>query len=84
MAKGKKKDKKKVSLIKKIKSAIPDNRLLYAVLGGVGAGLAIGAALDKEKRQAVIDKVSSTIEELSRPTAESSTTGPSDAKNAAG
>ena len=67
MAKGKKKNKKKKSFFKTIKSTIPNNQVLYSILGGVGAGLAIGTAMDKDKRQALVDKVTNTFQGLSRP-----------------
>jgi len=73
MKKGKKKNKKNQSLLKKIKSALPNNRVLYSILGGVGAGLALGTAIDKDKRQALVDKVTDAFQGLSRPTIETDT-----------
>jgi len=68
MKKGKKKNKKNPTIFTKIKAAMPNNRVLYSVLGGVGAGLALGTAIDKDKRQALTDKVTSTFQGLRRPT----------------
>ena len=69
MAKGKKKNKKNKSWFKTIKSSIPNNKVLYSILGGVGAGLAIGSVMDKDKRNALVDKVTSTFQGFSRPSA---------------
>jgi len=69
MKKGKKKNKKNLTLYNKIKSSIPNNRVLYSILGGVGAGVALSSALGKEKRQAMLNKVTGTFQGLRRPAA---------------
>jgi hypothetical protein len=69
----KKNNKKNHSFFKTIKSSIPSNRVLYSILGGVGAGLAIGTAMDKDKRQALADKATSTFQGLRRSTKVSNT-----------
>jgi len=68
MAKGKNK-KKNPSLYNTIKPYIPNKRVLYSVLGVAGAGLAIGAAMGKNKRQALTSKITDTVKNFrKRPT----------------
>ena len=68
MKKDKKKNKKNLTLFNKIKSSLPNNRVLYSILGGVGAGVALSSALGQEKRQALVNKVTGTFQGLKRPT----------------
>ena len=64
MSKNKKKSKKKVSLYKTIQPYIPNKQVLYSILGVAGAGLAIGTALGKDKRQALVRTVTSKVKTL--------------------
>ena len=64
MAKNKKKNKKHRSFYKSIKPFIKDSRVLYSVLGALGAGVALGAALGSEKGGTIVDKITSTLKEL--------------------
>jgi len=61
MTKDKKKNKKSKSLYKTVKTAIPKKPVLYSALGVMGLGLAWGASMDKTKRQAMLDKVTSSF-----------------------
>ena len=74
MAKGKNKTKKNKSLYKSIKASIPKNKVLYSVLGAVGAGLAISSAIGKTNRQALVDKVTTTFKGLKSSSSDTNTT----------
>ncbi|MDB5263489.1 MAG: hypothetical protein JWQ14_2772 [Adhaeribacter sp.] len=66
MSKGKKKNKKNKnkSFYKTIKPFIRDNRVLYSLLGAVGVGVALAAALGTEKGQAMVDKMTDAVKNL--------------------
>jgi len=68
MAKDKKKIKKNKSLYKTLKTSIPKNPVLYSILGVAGLGLAIGSAIDENKRRAMLDKVTNTFKGVGKPT----------------
>jgi len=78
MNKDKKKNKKSKSLYKTIKTSIPKNPVLYSVLGVVGLGVAYGSTMGKTKRQAMLDKVTSTFKGLGKPNAAPEINRPSD------
>ena len=84
MKKNKKKNQNNKSLFKKLKASMPNNRVLYSILGAVGAGVVIRTAMDKDKRQAVVDKVTSTFQGLKSQTSETNTNMTTDPKIAIG
>jgi len=45
---------------------MPNNRVLYSIIGGVGAAVALSSALGQEKRQALVNKVTGTFQGLGR------------------
>lgn len=67
MAKNKKKSTKHRSFFKVIKPIIRDNRVLYSILGALGAGLAIGAALGTDKGGMLVDKITAAVKEIVPP-----------------
>ena len=73
MSKGKNKTKKNKSILKTIKASLPNNKVLYSVLGAVGAGLAISSAIGKTKRQALVDKVTTTFKGFKGSSSDTST-----------
>ena len=78
MKKGKNKTKKNKSLFKTIKASVPKNKVLYSVLGAVGAGLAISSAIGKTNRQALVDKVTTTFKGFKSSSADTNTTSQPD------
>ena len=63
MANGKKKHKKHQSLHKAIKPFIKDRRVLYAMLGGLGAGVVMAAVMGPEKGGDLVNKVKAAIKD---------------------
>jgi len=61
MAKDKKKNKKHHSLYKAIKPFIKDHRVLYSILGGVGAGVVLATVMGPEKSKALLDKITAAV-----------------------
>ncbi|ALI98343.1 hypothetical protein [Rufibacter tibetensis] len=67
------KDKKNKSLLKNVSTLASNNKkILYSLLGAAGAGIAI-AALGKDKRRAITDKVTSTVAGLGSTSGDSTT-----------
>ncbi len=73
MSKGKNKSKKNRSIYKAIKPYIPNSKVLYSILGVAGVGLAIGAAMGKDKRQALTGKITDSVKNLRKRPATSDT-----------
>jgi hypothetical protein len=66
VAKGKKKSKTHQSLHKAIKPFVKDSRVLYTVLGALGAGVALGAALGSEKGGSLVDRITAAVKHLAQ------------------
>ena len=60
----KKKSKKHQSFLRVIQPVIRDNRVLYSLLGALGAGLALGTVLGTEKGGAIVDKLTLAVKDL--------------------
>ncbi|KAA3439623.1 hypothetical protein [Rufibacter hautae] len=59
----KNKDKQNKSLLSGVQSLVKNKKVLYSLLGAAGAGIAI-AALGKDKRRSLTDKVTSSVQGL--------------------
>ncbi|MDQ3291459.1 MAG: hypothetical protein M3Q05_09240 [Bacteroidota bacterium] len=55
------KKKKHQSIYKAIKPLVKDNRVLYTMLGALGAGFGLGLALGTEKGEALVDKFTTAV-----------------------
>src|SRR5688500_11244572 len=67
MAKGKNKKKNQTqnaSLYKLIKPYVRDNRVLFAMLGAMGAGVALAAAVGTDKGSTIVDYVTQALKGL--------------------
>ncbi|ALI98342.1 hypothetical protein [Rufibacter tibetensis] len=64
MAKKKKKGKKHQTFYRAVKPYIKDNRVLLALLGAVGAGVALGKALGPDKAGGLVDGISAAVRHL--------------------
>jgi len=69
MTKGKKKGKKHQSFHKAIKPFIKDSRVLYTIVGALGTGVALGAALGSEKGGTLIERITTALKGLGQPNA---------------
>jgi len=63
MGQGKKKHKKHQSFHKAFKPFIHDSRVLYAILGGFGAGVGLAAIIGPEKGEELINKLTVALKE---------------------
>ncbi|MGV3502752.1 MAG: hypothetical protein ACO1O1_03545 [Adhaeribacter sp.] len=63
MGKGKKKNKKlqNASFYKAIKPLIKDNRVLLAMLGSMGVGVALASAVGSDRGRAIVDNISRAL-----------------------
>ncbi|MBC3540056.1 hypothetical protein ACFSC6_04300 [Rufibacter sediminis] len=64
MAKKKKKGKKHQTFYKAVKPYIKDNRVLLALLGAVGAGVALGKALGHDRAGNLVDGITAAVKHL--------------------
>lgn len=70
MAKGKKKKRNQAqnaALYKLIKPYIRDNRVLFAILGAMGAGVALAAAVGTDKGRTIVDNLTQALKDLGQP-----------------
>lgn len=70
MGKGKKKKKNQnpnASLYKTLKPFIQDNRILFAMLGAMGAGVALAAAVGTDKGRTIVDNLTQALKNLGQP-----------------
>jgi hypothetical protein len=70
MAKGKNKKKNQnqnASLYKIIKPYVRDNRVLFAMLGAMGAGVALAAAVGTDKGRTIVDNLTQALKGLGQP-----------------
>jgi hypothetical protein len=74
MGKGKKKKRNQnqnldqnASLYKAIKPFIRDNRILFAMLGAMGAGVALAAAVGTDKGRSIVDNLTQALKNLGQP-----------------
>src|SRR5687768_11456909 len=69
MAKGKKKKNQtqNAALYKIIKPYIRDNRVLFAILGAMGAGVALAAAVGTDKGRTIVDNLTQALKDLGQP-----------------
>ena len=63
MGKGKKKNKQRLSFYRSIKPLIKDNRVLLAMLGAMGAGVALASAVGSDKGRSIVDQITKTIKD---------------------
>ena len=64
MAKSKKKNEEHLSIHNAIKPYIKHNRVLYSILGGMGAGFILATIMGTEKSKALLDKITATVTEF--------------------
>ncbi|KAA3439622.1 hypothetical protein [Rufibacter hautae] len=67
MAKKKKKGTKHQTFYKAVKPFIKDNRVLLALLGAVGAGVALGKMMGPDRAGNLIDGITATVKHLAQP-----------------
>jgi hypothetical protein len=67
MAKGKKKNKQNLSFYRTIKPLIKDNRVLLAILGAVGVGVALASAVGSDKGRTIVDNISKALKDWGQP-----------------
>jgi hypothetical protein len=64
MAKNKKNKKKKSRLYKMLKPYISDTRVLWSMLGAVGVGVTLAAALGTDRGKSIVEKVAASAQDL--------------------
>jgi hypothetical protein len=70
MGKGKKKKRNQnpnAALYTTIKPYIKDNRILFAMLGAMGAGVALAAAVGTDKGRTIVDNLTQALKNLGQP-----------------
>ncbi|WP_125077631.1 hypothetical protein [Rufibacter latericius] len=68
MAKKKKKGKKHQTFYKAVKPFIKDNRVVLALLGAVGAGVALASALGLDRAGNLVDGITAAVKHLAHHT----------------
>lgn len=61
MGKGKKKKNQNASFYKTVKPFIKDNRMLLAILGAMGAGVALASAVGSDKGRTIVDNITKAL-----------------------
>ena len=68
MGKGKKKKQQQnASFYKAIKPLIKDNRVLLAMLGSMGVGVALASAVGSDRGRAIVDNIARALRDWGQP-----------------
>jgi hypothetical protein len=67
MGKGKKNKKQNLSFYRSIKPLIKDNRVMFAILGAMGVGVALASAVGSDKGRAIVDSIGKALKDWGQP-----------------
>ena len=67
MGKGKKKKKQNLTFYRSIKPLIKDNRVMLAILGAMGVGVALASAVGSDRGRAIVDNISRALKDWGQP-----------------
>jgi hypothetical protein len=67
MGKGKKKKNQNLSFYRSIKPLVKDNRVLLAMLGAMGVGVALASAVGSDRGRAIVDNISKALKDWGQP-----------------